>query len=122
MMMPTIAYIANEFPSPVEPYVGEEILELRRRGMPVVPCGVRRPRATLDAGLRSFEGEAIYLRPLRTVNFLRGAWLCVLKFGCLSDLVGRVLLRGSEESAAAWLPWPIPGWALVWLYRWPSRA
>jgi len=96
MMMPTIAYIANEFPSPVEPYVGEEILELRRRGMPVVPCGVRRPRATLDAGLRSFEGEAIYLRPLRTVNFLRGAWLCVLKFGCLSDLVGRVLLRGSE--------------------------
>ena len=31
--MTTIAYIANEFPSPLEPYVIDEITELRRRGM-----------------------------------------------------------------------------------------
>ena len=31
--MLTVAYLANAFPSPVEPYVGEEIEELRRRGV-----------------------------------------------------------------------------------------
>ena len=30
--MTTIAYIANEFPSALEPYVKDEIGELRRRG------------------------------------------------------------------------------------------
>ena len=34
--MQTIAYLANEFPSKVEPYVREEISELRRRGLKVI--------------------------------------------------------------------------------------
>lgn len=45
--MPIIAYLANHFPSPVEPYVFEEIRELRRRGIDVIPCSARRPH---DAG------------------------------------------------------------------------
>ena len=36
--MPTIAYLANQFPSPVEPYVLDEIMALRRTGVEVVPC------------------------------------------------------------------------------------
>lgn len=34
--MMTVAYLANEFPSAVEPYVEEEIEELRRRGVQVI--------------------------------------------------------------------------------------
>ena len=42
--MLTVAYLANQFPSPVEPYVAEEIAELRSRGVRVVPGTVRQPR------------------------------------------------------------------------------
>ena len=42
--MKCIAYLANSFPEAVEPYVWEEIRELRRRGQPVVACSFRRPR------------------------------------------------------------------------------
>ena len=41
----TVAYLANQFPAAVEPYVGEEIQELRRRGVEVIPGSVRRPDA-----------------------------------------------------------------------------
>ena len=34
--MTAIAYIVNEFPSPLEPYVMDEIIELRRRGSHVI--------------------------------------------------------------------------------------
>jgi hypothetical protein len=40
--VPIVAYLANQFPSPVEPYVFEEIGELRRRGVRVIPCSARR--------------------------------------------------------------------------------
>ena len=42
--MLTIAYLANQFPSEVEPYVGDEIAELRRRGALVISGSVRRPK------------------------------------------------------------------------------
>ena len=35
--MPTIAYLANQLPSPVEPYVVDEILAHRKIGLEVVP-------------------------------------------------------------------------------------
>jgi hypothetical protein len=38
----TIAYIANEFPSSLEPYVIDEISELRRRGTNVICCSGKR--------------------------------------------------------------------------------
>ena len=40
--MTTVAYIANEFPSPLEPYVIDEIAELRRRGAQVICCSGKR--------------------------------------------------------------------------------
>jgi hypothetical protein len=36
--MSKIAYLANHFPCAVEPYVVDEILELRKRGVEVIPC------------------------------------------------------------------------------------
>ena len=45
----TVAYLANEFPSAVEPYVSDEILELRRRGVRVIAGTVRRTKAPTDA-------------------------------------------------------------------------
>src|SRR6266849_9321179 len=41
-LMPTVAYLAIQFPSLVEPYVTEEIEELRRRGVQVIPGSVRK--------------------------------------------------------------------------------
>ena len=98
--VPTIAYLANQFPSPVEPYVFEEIEELRRRGIQVVPCSVRRPDGTArEPRLKSFASESLYLQPLRPRLMVRAAWLCVRKFGPLADLLARVLAQGSEPPA-----------------------
>src|SRR5665213_581462 len=57
--MRTIAYIANLFPSAVEPYVMQEIAELRRRGIAVIPCSARRSTA-LDNGLKSWAAGTLY--------------------------------------------------------------
>ena len=62
--MPTIAYLANQFPSPLEWYVIAEIEELRRRGAQVIACSSRR---VLDGGeLAAYQKETLYLWPLRT--------------------------------------------------------
>jgi len=53
--MTTVAYIANEFPSPLEPYVIDEITELRRRGTQVICCsGKRVSPANLSLAERAF--------------------------------------------------------------------
>ena len=46
----TVAYIANEFPSPIEPYVMDEVRELRNRGVRVICCSGKRvaPDSLLD--------------------------------------------------------------------------
>ena len=63
--MTTVAYIANEFPSPVEPYVIDEINELRRRGVNVVCCsGKRVAPNSLSLAERAFWKETRYFQPL----------------------------------------------------------
>ena len=68
----TIAYIANEFPSPLEPYVMDEITELRRRGVQVVCCSGKR---VLQNGLglaeRAFWKETRYFQPLSDDELVR---------------------------------------------------
>jgi len=61
----TIAYIANEFPSAIEPYVKDEIGELRQRGIRVICCSGKRvaPRE-LSGADRSFWHETRYFQPL----------------------------------------------------------
>ena len=87
--MLTIAYLANRYPSPVEPYVGAEIEELRRRGMRVVPGSVWRAANP--------DPDAIYLMPIGLVLGIRALWLCVWKSSELADLLWRVLFEGREE-------------------------
>src|SRR5271165_7543981 len=78
----------------VEPYVGEEILELRRRGVRVIPGSVRRS----EAATSQFPSrEVLCLQPVRAMALLRALGLLVRHWKRISSLVGRVLLRGKES-------------------------
>src|SRR5947209_5017609 len=92
--MPTIAYLANQFPSQVEPYVPAEIRELRSRGFEVIP-GSARASTRLDADLESFVTETVYLQPLRLWLLVRAAWLCLRRFRRITDLFER-MFSGTE--------------------------
>jgi colanic acid/amylovoran biosynthesis glycosyltransferase len=94
--MPTIAYLANLFPSRTERYVADEIQELRYRGITVVPCSIRQP-AALDNDLSSFHVETLYLLPLRLTTLPPAVWLCLRQFLRLKQFVYRILLRGKES-------------------------
>lgn len=94
--MPTIAYLANQFPSAVEWYVAEEIQELRRRGVRVIPCSARRANM-VDPGLREFEHETLYLEPLSFGLLWRTARMLVRQHRQVGDLVERILLRERES-------------------------
>jgi colanic acid/amylovoran biosynthesis glycosyltransferase len=85
-----IAYLANQFPSPVEPYVVAEIEELRRRGVRVITGSVRKRR---DASRRAAQ---IVLQPLNGILFLPALWLCLRRYGRISFLVKRILFHGKE--------------------------
>lgn len=65
----TVAYIANQFPSPIEPYVMDEIGELRERGVRVICCSGK--EAPINEGSinewsaaeRAFRDEVRFLWP-----------------------------------------------------------
>ncbi len=72
--MTTIAYIANEFPSPLEPYVTDEIAELRRRGAQVICCSGKRVSPNgLSQAERAFWQETRYFQPLADDEVMRAA-------------------------------------------------
>jgi colanic acid/amylovoran biosynthesis glycosyltransferase len=74
--MTTIAYIANEFPSPLEPYVIDEIAELRRRGAEVICCsGKRVSPKDLSLAERDFWKETRFFQPLSDDELLSAARL-----------------------------------------------
>jgi colanic acid/amylovoran biosynthesis glycosyltransferase len=96
--VPTIAYLANQFPSPVEPYVFEEIAELRRRGVHVIASSARRiDEKTQEARLKLLAAETVYLQPLGFATLIRAAWLFLRKFTLLAELMVRALASGSES-------------------------
>jgi len=97
--MPTVAYLANQFPSPVEPYVAEEIWELRRRGARVIPCSACYVTTSSDSELKALSAETLYLRPLQFRLLIHAAFVCVLKFRLLKDFFRRALLEGNEPLA-----------------------
>ncbi len=71
--MTTVAYIANEFPSPLEPYVMDEIAELRRSNVQVICCSGKRVSPNdLSLAERAFWKETHYFQPLSD-DQLRGA-------------------------------------------------
>ena len=72
--MTTIAYIANEFPSSVEPYVMDEITELRRRGAQVICCSGKRVSPNdLTLTERAFWKETRFFQPLSDDELIRAA-------------------------------------------------
>ncbi len=92
--MLTVAYLANRFPSAVEPYVMEEIEELRRRGVRVIAGSVR--EKGIDDSLLTRCAPEVVLRRLSIVILLRALWLCVRRANRLWPLIAPVVLRGRE--------------------------
>jgi glycosyltransferase involved in cell wall biosynthesis len=92
----TVAYLANLFPSTVEPYVGEEIAELRRRGVRVIAGSVRRTREPNGASPARTCAPEVVLQPLRVAVLLRAVLVCLRGWKRVSPLLTRVLFRGSE--------------------------
>jgi glycosyltransferase involved in cell wall biosynthesis len=96
-MPAVIAYLSNQFPSPVEPYVVDEIRELRKRGVAVIPCSARAAdRDLLNEQMRRSVAETLYFWPLRLSLVLRSVWICLNNLPLLSNLMRRILLQGSE--------------------------
>ena len=92
--MLTVAYLANLLPSPVEPYVMEEIEELRRRGVRVVAGSVRRPQTRSEKN-REWDPQ-IVLQSLNLAVLARAAVLCARKWALLAPLMKRILWAGRE--------------------------
>lgn len=90
--MLTVACLANRFPAAVEPYVREQIAELRGRGIRVI-CGSVAKTTAEEEGLANCD---VVLRPARAAILLRALWLCVCRWDRIAGLVARVLFRGNE--------------------------
>jgi colanic acid/amylovoran biosynthesis glycosyltransferase len=95
--MLTVASLANQFPSQVEPYVGQEIEELRRRGIRVIAGSVRQARTREEKALTTKSAPEIVLQPLPVTLMLRAAWLCLRRWNQVSPVLVRVICRGSES-------------------------
>jgi len=90
--MMTVAYLANQFPAAVEPYVIEEIEELRRRGVRVVTGSVRKPGKPADVNW----APEVVLQPMSAIILLRAIGLLVRRWNRVSSLIARVVFRGRE--------------------------
>jgi colanic acid/amylovoran biosynthesis glycosyltransferase len=93
----TVAYLANQFPSALEPYVMEEIAELRRRGVRVITGSVRKPSAEQSPYMRDFMPELVVLRPFCIFLLPRALWLCIVRWRQISDLVWQIVFQGRES-------------------------
>jgi glycosyltransferase involved in cell wall biosynthesis len=93
--MLTVAYLANQFPSAVEPYVIFEIEELQKRGVQVVTGSVRKTR-TQQEGATSRYAPEVVLQPLRGNVVMRAGWLFMRRWTRISPLIARVIFHGSE--------------------------
>jgi colanic acid/amylovoran biosynthesis glycosyltransferase len=91
--MLTVAYLANQFPSPVEPYVGDEIGELQKRGVRVITGSVKNAPARK---LSSAETADLALQGLSMLVLLQAAWLCLRRWRRIAGPVGRIIFRGRE--------------------------
>jgi colanic acid/amylovoran biosynthesis glycosyltransferase len=93
--MRNVAYLANQFPSAVEPYVGEEIEELRRRGIQVIAGSVR-IADTHSPQLAPVPRQPLSLQPIRVLTLLRALSLMVRRWRLIANQV-RALWRGQES-------------------------
>ncbi|HWZ83054.1 MAG TPA: glycosyltransferase family 4 protein [Terriglobales bacterium] len=70
--MTTVAYIANQFPCSIEPYVMDEIRELRKRQVRVICCSGKRVSAQgLARNESEFLDEALSFHPLSDTQLVQ---------------------------------------------------
>jgi colanic acid/amylovoran biosynthesis glycosyltransferase len=87
-----IAYITNQFPSAVEPYVIDEIAALRERGVKIITAsGQWVEPGSLSPSYRRLAEETIYLQPVTVVVFLQALTFLLCRFRRVSDLLARAL-------------------------------
>jgi colanic acid/amylovoran biosynthesis glycosyltransferase len=97
-MPPTVAYIANEFPSAVEWYVPAEIHELRRHGIRVIPCSARRSEPSLLAPeLVELAEQTLCLDRFGARILFRLLRALPITLPRIADLIVRVLWEGTEK-------------------------
>jgi colanic acid/amylovoran biosynthesis glycosyltransferase len=89
--MLTVAYLANQFPSSVEPYVEEEIAELRNRGIRVIAGTVRTPK-------HGDEVPEIVLQSITAGLLGKAFLLCLLNWKRILPLLARVAFCGHESA------------------------
>lgn len=95
--MMTIAYLSNQFPSTVEPYVMDEIAELRARGVRVIPCSAKRALTeSLDSIGMHFAAEAVNLDCFQARKCFEAAIACIFRLPLLIPFLTRLLTRGPE--------------------------
>jgi glycosyltransferase involved in cell wall biosynthesis len=92
--MTKIVYLANSFPEASEPYVWDEIAELRGRGRTVIPCSFRRPKQ-VHTQAKDFASETFYVFPLKMQVSILACWMCISQIARIGDLLWRVI-RGRE--------------------------
>jgi colanic acid/amylovoran biosynthesis glycosyltransferase len=93
----TVAYLANQFPATVEPYVSEEIQELQRRGVSVIPGSVRGPDQAQDSSSSGLVSPILCLQPVCVLILLRALFLAAAHWRQISILLTRVLFQGKES-------------------------
>jgi len=90
--MLTVAYLANQFPVAVEPYVTEEITELRLLGFRIITGTVTRTNKEENV----CGNPDVVLRPVQALVLARAVWLCFWHWNRIADLVARMLFQGPE--------------------------
>jgi len=89
--MLTVAYLANQFPVAVEPYVADEIAELRHRGVQVIAGSVARMPSD-----ESVPSPEVVIRPVPAAVLLQAIGLCVRHWNRIAIAIGRVVFKGKE--------------------------
>jgi colanic acid/amylovoran biosynthesis glycosyltransferase len=92
--MRSVAYLCNQFPEPLEPYVRNEIAELRQHGCSIVPCSMRRPGNSFGESV-FLEPETTYAFPLRWKQSFAATFVLLIHFRRVAALLWRVV-RGPE--------------------------
>jgi glycosyltransferase involved in cell wall biosynthesis len=94
----TIAYLANTFPSAVEPYVLDEIRELHERGVKVVACSVWAPKDIPPPDMDKVARRIVIFRP-SSLGVLPSA-ICLLWHRRKPVL--EILRRAASDPEQSW--------------------
>ncbi len=91
-----VVYLSNLFPSDVEPYVGEEIEELERRGVSVTPCSVW-DTDRLEASQNPGQRTVLKVFTWRPWLWLSALGLCIQRSTELNDILRQLVWTGGES-------------------------